>query len=277
MSPTPNLRFRHAGFIGTLLCILLIYAFPNFAAAQSLVDGDEKIGGLGSLSADGREIVDNSTITLSATTTFVFRFASDYNAYAAVISGYSVSNFINGGSFSYFSVFDGKFGTQSVTLGPGTYAVGVMNRTASSNSYKVELDLPASISNAGSSETVLNEAEYVGANGGKLWHGFTISSGYYYYMDGANSGLDSYIIPADQIENFKAGGTFKYYQDYSGSGDTNQPGGFQISLSPGDYYICFVNPSAVQKSVVYTMQRFAVSSGGGGGAGGSGVAPATVK
>ncbi|MEY3896492.1 MAG: hypothetical protein RLZZ214_2012 [Verrucomicrobiota bacterium] len=261
---------RRIGLFSTLLPGLLIHAFPASVCAQDLVDGDEKIGGQGPLSADDREIVSNSTITLSATTTFVFRFASDYNAYAAVISGDSVSNFINGGSFSYFSAFDGNFGTQSVTLGPGTYAVGVMNRTDSANSYKVELDLPASISNAGPGETVLNEAEYVGANGGKLWHSFTISDGYYYYMDGANSSLDSYILPASEIENFKAGGSFNHYSNYSGSGDTNQPGGFKISLNPGEYYLCFANPNDVQKSVVYTLQRFAISTTGGGSGGGTG-------
>jgi hypothetical protein len=55
---------RHGGFCITLLLCLLMYAFPAIAAAQDLMGGEEKIGGQGSLSANDREIVSNSTITL---------------------------------------------------------------------------------------------------------------------------------------------------------------------------------------------------------------------
>jgi hypothetical protein len=42
------------------------------------------------------------------------------------------------------------------------------------------------------------------------------------------------------------------------------PGGYRISLTPGTYYLCFFNPAAISKAVVYTLQRYAMTDGHGG-------------
>lgn len=259
--------------------VALALALPAFglpgplgeARAQSFTGGTEELGQEGTLSANQRLIAGGVSLTISTTQTFVFRFAADFDAYAAVISASSVNNFINGGSFTrYGTAFDGNYGTQSITLGPGSYAVAVRNLTAGSNSFKVELDRPAGFTNAGTGSTVINGTDYVSKNGGRYWHPFTITSGYYYYMDGANSGLNTYIIPASALSNFQNGSTFSHYPDYAGTGNLDMPGGYVITLAPGSYYLCFHNPSSVNRAVTYTMQRFAANSPSGGGTGGTG-------
>jgi len=250
---------------------LLLFAAPGALMAQTLTGANEVLGEAGVFSSNQRKIVSNQTMTISTTTTFVLRFAADYNAYAAVIdgSGSSTNNFLHGGTFSYYGdPFNGNFGTRIITLGPGTYAVGIRNLTSSTNHYKVELDRVAGFTNAGGAINVFSEADYVGANGGRLWHGFTIQSGYYYHMDGANSGLNTYIIPGDQLDNFRNGLTFSHYPSYSGQGDKNMPGSYVIALPPGHYYLCFHNTDSIPKAVTYTLNRYAMNSGGGGGGGG---------
>jgi hypothetical protein len=255
----------------TALFFTLTFALATSANSQTRSGGSEEIGAGGTLSLNEKRIAADKTITVSTTTTFVFRFASDYQAYAAIIPSSSISNFRNGGSFSQYSQFDGTIGTVTVTLGPGTYAVGIANRSnSSSNQFKVELDLPVTFSNAGIATTVLNETRYVGANGGRLEQEFTIASGYYYYMDGANSGLDTSIIPSSELSKFRNGLTFNRYSEYSGDQDDDLPGGYTINLPPGTYYLCFHNTSSNAKAVVYTMQGFADNSGGGGGGGTTG-------
>ena len=265
MEPLP--RFKSL----SIVVLLLFFLHSLVAVAQTKSGGNEDLGESGNLSEYERRIVSNSTITLNSTTTYVFRLAADYNCYAAVIRGSDASNFVNGGTYTYYGTpFDGNFGTKSITLGPGTYAVALRNKVNSDNEYKVELDRMVSFSNAGGPSTILNKASHVDSNGGKYWHGFSIASGYYYYMDGANSGVNTYIIPSNQLGNFQTNGvTFQHYSDYDGQRDKSMPGGYQIKLSPGSYYLCFHNEDPIRKAVVYTLQRFRANTGGGGTGGGN--------
>src|SRR5690606_22473104 len=113
-------------------------------------------------------------------------------------------------------------------------------KTSSSNDYTVEFDKVARFNNGGTRSNVFNEAEKLD-DGARLWQSFTIQSGYYYHMDGSNSGLDTFIIPASELSNFRYGSSFSHYSAYSGIGDKAMPGSYVINLSPGSYYLCFRN------------------------------------
>jgi len=86
--------------------------------------------------------------TVNEKTKFVFRFASAYNAQAAIFTDDQLNNFTSLHAFTGYGLFDNQVGTQTVTLNPGTYYLGVRNTTHSENSFSAELDytysLPAS-------------------------------------------------------------------------------------------------------------------------------------
>lgn len=195
--------------------------------------------------------------TVPAQSTFDFRIAADYVIQAGIFTADQYSAFTNNQSYVGYGLFDRNYGTQSVTLAPGTYYVGIRNVANGSNTYTLELDLPMSIPGATLLDTYLNEAQYVSPNGGKLWQPFTVQCGYRYLIDGSNSGLQSYVIEASQLSAFQNGQAFYYYTDYSSDFvDPSQPGFFEITLPPGNYYLVFTNPAAISKSVVYTMKRY---------------------
>jgi len=201
--------------------------------------------------------------TVYSTSQFVLRFASDYVADAAVLPSAQLNNFTGGRAFTGYGVLSAQFGTRYITLKPGSYCVAVRNRANSGNRYDVELDhrqtAPAdSQYRYQFNDIYLNHASYVGANGGYLTQSFTIQSGFRYFMDGGNSGLDTYIIPANQIGNFRSNATFQYYTDYSGVGDTAQPGYYELNLPPGTYYLCFKNSNSIKKAAVYTLERWRI-------------------
>jgi len=155
-------------------------------------------------------------------------------------------------------LFDNKFGTQSLTLNPGSYYVGIRNTSsATSNQYGLELDYAMNIPGLSYIDTYLSQASTVGANGGKVWQPFTIQCGFRYLMDGGNSGLKTYIIPADQLAGFQNNQGFKFYTDYSSDyDDTAQPGYYEVKLPAGDYYLVFSNDTTVTKAVTYIMERW---------------------
>jgi hypothetical protein len=71
--------------------------------------------------------------------------------------------------------------------------------------------------------------------------------------------VETYVIPASQIDNFKNGTTFLYYTAYStvaGVADADQPDDYEIQLPPGDYYLVYFNRAANTKYAVYTRARY---------------------
>jgi len=195
--------------------------------------------------------------TVKASTPFQLRVASDYTAQTAVFGSDQLNAFENNGSFQAYSLFDNKIGFQSFTLSPGSYYVGIRNTSTTSNQYDLELDYAMSIPGLSHVDTYLSGATTVGANGGKLWQPFTVQCGVRYLMDGGNSGLKTYIIPADQLASFQANQGFKYFTDYSSDyDDPSEPGFYEVKLPPGDYYLIFWNDTNISKAVTYNMERW---------------------
>ncbi len=195
--------------------------------------------------------------TLGSTRTLVFRFVSDYQAQAAIMSVSQTSAFQNNQSFTAYSIFDKQYGTEYITLGPGSYVVGARTSVSGANNMRYELDYRSNIPGGTFNDYYLNKSATVGKNGGKYWQSFTIEACIRYLMDGANSGLETYIISGSELDNFQNGRTFRYYTDYSSASPSeDQPGGYEITLPVGEYYLCFINRAAVDKTVTYTLERW---------------------
>ena len=202
---------------------------------------------------------------------FAFYFASDYQATAAIFSPSQLASFQNGGAFTAHSLFDRQIGVEFPSLSPGTYYIGVRNATNGTNSYSVEFDeLDGYPPETGATlaGSVVTETVDVGKNGGRAWVGFTLESGFLHSVDGVNSGLETYLIPASELTNFRSGGVFQYYESFSGT-STNLPGYSKLTLPPGSYYYAFHNPDSDNKSTVLSVLKWNASGGGGGGGGSS--------
>ncbi len=86
--------------------------------------------------------------------------------------------------------------------------------------YSYELDyeifLPASdkstYSNGKSEVKNLN-------SGGRLWQKIDKIDGQRIFVDGVNTKLNCYFIPASELDKFTNGQSFSYYKDYSGESD----------------------------------------------------------
>ncbi len=203
--------------------------------------------------------------TVGGTTKLVLRVAADYGVDAVVMTPGQKANFQAGGAFSYIDGFTNQFGTKTITLSAGTYTVGVRNRVQSANAIRLELDKDIVLAPEGGHtfryvDAYLNDVGYVQPNGGYLIQPFTIQSGYRYLIDGANSGLEVYVIPASEVANVRASRTFQYIVKYSsgGSVDTALPGLAEYNLSPGDYALVLRNPSSIARAYVYLMERWAI-------------------
>jgi hypothetical protein len=248
-------------FVLASLCPVLRPAAAATAPDTFFISSDSTLNGQGAYWYQA--------FTVSATSSFVLRVACDYTADAAILPAGQLNNFIGGRAFNGYAIFGSTFGTHYVRLGAGSYYVAIRNRANAANQYDLELDkrqtAPADSQHYYRfNDLYLNHAGYVGANGGYLIQPFTIQAGFRYFMDGGNSGLDTYVIPANQVANFKANTTFQYYTDYSGVGDTAQPGYYELNLAPGTYYLCFRNHSSIKKAAVYTLERWRIYNQPGG-------------
>jgi Putative binding domain, N-terminal/Domain of unknown function (DUF4214) len=235
-----------------VLCGIALFFAPVCTRAQS--EETYFIDVSATLSPSGSGKAQAQTFTVSTTTTFVLRFASDFNAEAAVMTGASAQSFVNDGSYSFFGRnFVNAFGTATITLGPGSYAVGMRNRSTSSNRSRLELDYALSVPGWSYYDSPYSRAETIAANS-LAWRGFTIQSGVRYFIDGCNSGLDTYIIPENQLTNFQNHQAFQYY--YGGDDDSAFPGLWELKLNPGTYYLVFRNRSNNGKTVTYVLDRY---------------------
>ncbi len=251
---------KNASPRGFFFLITLLVTWITCVSAQAQVDTyfTDKHGTFNGIGAYWYQ-----QFTVAKQQTFVLRVASDYAADAAIITAAQLSNFTANRPFSGYALFDNQYGTKSVTLPPGTYYVAIRSQSSTPTAYRLELDLditvPADSLNTYSFvDHYIQGTEHVGANGGKLWHGFTIQSGIRYFLDGCNTGLSTYVIPASQLTAFKSGGTFSYYTAYSAD-DNAYPGLHEIKLPPGSYYLAFINRNTIPKPVTYTMERWRVN------------------
>lgn len=195
--------------------------------------------------------------TLSQTTTFIFRVASQYKAQTAIISESELNNFKTNNSFRAFSLFDNQYGTKSATLGAGKYYIGIRNTSTAGNIVSLELDyaisLPAS-DRCQFNDYYINDLKALN-KGAKLWQPFTIQTGFRYFFDGCNTGFDTYIIPENQLDNFKSGRQFTAFSDYT-DGTGAAPGLYEIKLPAGTYYFVAANSTNDPQAIVYTMERW---------------------
>ncbi len=189
-----------------------------------------------------------------ATQTLVLRFAAVYRASAVIINAADAATFRNGGSVSYYKGFENNFGTNSVDLTAGNYALAIRNNTDGKNNYSVELDCDKTFANA----TRVNssgEATTVSPNGGKLWQPLDINPRYRLWIDGANYGLETFLIPEGELSAFQNGNTFNYYTEFSSTSGA-MPGGYEINLPEGRYYLVFRNNNTVAMPLTYTIELF---------------------
>jgi len=197
--------------------------------------------------------------TLGQTTTLVLRFATQYIADAAVFTSDQLSNFQNNNTFSGYGNFDNQIGYHTITLAAGSYYLGMRNQNSEANQVSIELDFEISLplsDNYTYYDNYINGVENISANGGKLWHSFTIQYGYRYFIDGCNSGLEDYFIPNNQLSNFQNDQTFQYYSDYADNPCGEGTGLWEILLPAGTYYMVARNTASTTHSINYIMQRW---------------------
>ena len=193
--------------------------------------------------------------TLSARTTLVFRFTSDYAAQAAIMNSSQGAVFRNNQSFSAIDLFDSRYGTHFVTLAAGSYVVGVRNASASPNRARYEVDYEVDFPGLKRIDAQ-SYSGTVSANGGWATQGFSIQQGIHYWVDGCNSGLDVYLIDEKELSNFTGNRQFQYHSDYSGVDSKDLPGGYEVKLPPGNYYFAFRNHSPTPGTFTMTVDRW---------------------
>ncbi|HEX2724070.1 MAG TPA: hypothetical protein VHM24_14225 [Gemmatimonadaceae bacterium] len=201
-------------------------------------------------------------LTVSVTTDFVFRFASDYQAQAAIITPAQLNNFTSFAAFSGFGLFDNTYGTKSVTLSPGTYYLAVRNTSSGDNSWRYELDKAIRLDpDQGYSFSFSSfdlQRTYQLTAGQRSTQPFTVLAGYRYFIDGCNSGLDFFIMPAVEGPKFLNGQSFQTYTPYTGTGKAH-PGLWEIRLPAGDYVIGTRNIETSSHAMVYTLERWRIN------------------
>lgn len=198
--------------------------------------------------------------TVYRQTRFIYRFTSDDSAQAAIITSGNLDAFEQFDTFSGFGLFDNQFGTKVVDLRPGSYYVAVRNLVDGFNTFTLELDYPLSLANSLTASYVFNDnylqnSSFVAANDGVYYQPFTVQKGLRYFLDGCNTGVDTLVIPAEDLNLFLNGGSYRYYAVYSGS-TTDLPGFYELRLPPGNYDLVFENLDAIDHAVTYSMERW---------------------
>ena len=194
--------------------------------------------------------------TLFQNTTFDVRFVADYTAQAALIPEAQLANFTGGLGFSGYAIFDGKIGTKpAITLPPGKYYAAVRNRMAGSNTSRFEIDFRIATGGQFLGWDI-GATEMVQPRGGRAWHPFSLTSGGRYFIDGCNTGVETYIIPNSEIDHFTAGRQFRYYADYSAVDDNAAPGLWEVNLPAGTYWLVFRNQDSIAHAVTFQAERW---------------------
>ncbi|MBB1487778.1 hypothetical protein [Oceanospirillum sediminis] len=248
--------FRKARLALAMSAALFVSSFSSVAIGATTTTDTEFLSvPMQPLNGQGNYLYQAFTVT--SQTGFDFLYAADYATQAVIIAKSDLANFINGSSVSYFVGFDGDYGIKSATLEAGEYVIAVRNTTNSENTFSLELDY-ANLQLAGYEydSTPVAEARSMEAGAG-LIQPFTITDGYKYHIDGLNTGVKSYVIPASEIEKFRNNEDFNFYTSYSSNfANGEQPGAMTIDLPAGDYALVLRNSSATTKSLVYRFHTF---------------------
>lgn len=191
---------------------------------------------------------------------FVFRVVAVGSIDATVIDEADVQRFIDGQSVGAYSIFSQKIGTQGISLPAGNYAVALRNRLDGESRYSIELDCDKTYSDATRIDA-MTRAEQISA-GAKYYHSLTVNEGYRLWVDGVNLGLETFIIPSSQLSAFTSNQEFQYYTDFGSIASANQPGGYEIKLSPGEYYLALRNLNDEPMPVTFTIELFQITDEG---------------
>jgi hypothetical protein len=237
------------GLVVVVMAAVMMGLWARPAAGQSTYFADD------SLTLNGVGAWRTQEFTLSRRTTFALRFVSDYQAQCAIIPPSEIGNFRNNRAFRGWALFDRTIGTKFITLNPGRYFVGMRNMTRGGNTCRYELDYDLVVSGWRFLGFGMQSNAYVAPRGGKRWHEFVIQPGRRYYLDGANSGVQTWLIPVSELANFRAGRTFRYYPTYSGGG-MDQPGLTELRLPAGRYALVFRNDQGNAKAVTYNLEVY---------------------
>ncbi|MEI8598450.1 hypothetical protein P4S64_15160 [Vibrio sp. M60_M31a] len=135
--------------------------------------------------------------------------------------------------------------------------MALRNQQSNESRYSIELDCQKTYSDAVRNDAT-SYSEQIPA-GGRYYRSLNVIDGYRLWIDGVNLGLETFIIPASQLNAFTSGQQFEYYTDFGSIGSPNQPGGYEIKLSPGDYYLALRNPTDEQMPVTYTIELFQIT------------------
>lgn len=198
--------------------------------------------------------------SITTTTTFFFRLASSYKVQAGIFVPSQLSNFTSMQSFTAFGLFNNQHGTQTVTLSPGTYYLGVRNTNTGTLGNKWSWELDNIYTFPASDRVSFYDTYFQTVNaqptGGKFWQGITIQNGFRYFIDGCSVNAETYIIPENELSNFQNNLSFQYYTDYymaTGAG----PGMWEVNLPAGNYYL--VGKTTAGGAWTYTGDRWRVN------------------
>jgi hypothetical protein len=151
---------------------------------------------------------------------------------------------------------DNEFGLLTVTLNRGTYYVGTRNQVRNSNRVRLEFDTLLRVPGWRFSHYGIMDAGYVPRDGGWWVDEFQVRRNVRHYIDGATTGIETYILPSDEIDPFTDGDAFYYYPAYSGRSST-QPGLYEVRLPFGWYALAFWNSDRSRpRPVVYDEERW---------------------
>ncbi len=186
-------------------------------------------------------------------TQYRLRTATDYKADVAVIPQNQLGAFQDGDDFFGWG-FDDAYGNKTVTLNAGTYYLAVRNQVEGSNYVRVELDTLLTIPGFAFSSWGIYDTDYL-EPGYSYWSKFNAQKNVRLFLDGANTGLETYVVAKKELSRFIAGKSFRYYAAYS-KVTTDMPGFYELKLPVGEYALCFYNDLDFDLSFTYEAERW---------------------
>lgn len=186
-------------------------------------------------------------------------FAAQYTASLYILPQASVSACVNGGSFNYYTSwsFVGQYGYQAFTLPPGNYGVCLVNDSNSANSTRFELQHQPTVTGFRYHGQAFNTVVESINPGGWLIQPVTAGSTWRTIVDGANTGGEVYIIPANQQSAFASGGSFSYLTgtDCGNGANKASPGLCEIT-GVGEYAVAYRNTTGSPQTIVMVGRNY---------------------